>query len=36
MSYGYITKLHEKVERQPVRCHDRYGLAIRFFKDNLK
>ncbi len=28
MSYGYITKLNENVERQHVRYNNRYGIAI--------
>ena len=28
MSYGYITKLSENVERQHVRYNNRYGTAI--------
>lgn len=28
MSYGYITKLNENVERQHIRYNNRYGMAI--------
>ena len=28
MAYGYITKLHENVERAHVRYNNRYGIAI--------
>ena len=28
MSYGYITKLSENVNRQHVRYNNRYGTAI--------
>ncbi|AWD63013.1 membrane protein [Limosilactobacillus reuteri] len=28
MSYGYITKLSENVDRQHVRYNNRYGTAI--------
>ena len=28
MSYGYITKLSENVERQHIRYNNRYGTAI--------
>ena len=28
MSYGYIAKLHEAVERTHVRYNNRYGIAI--------
>ncbi len=28
MSYGYITKLSENVDRQHVRYNNRYGITI--------